>query len=315
MSEGKALAYVTVLGNPLEATYAAATGPRFTIGRSQANDLCIPHDTAISRLHCELRSQGDRLILVDLGSANGTYLNGMRVSAETELAVPCWLMLGRTRLGLFANPDNEPGTTAFEEQLYSSQGSIVVPPSSVFQSREEALLVVDIVGSSALVARNETQLIKIVAVLGQALERDLRQETQPFLKCTGDGFLACFGSADSALRGAARIRAQAARAMDVPLCSSVALHWGETRHTADGDRGGRDVHAVFALEALRHDQPAWMRWAAGRGDSLIVMSEAFHARLGDVLAAQTRDLGYHTLRGLPGEVRLFRWEGSEPIEG
>ena len=44
---------------------------RTTIGRSARSDICIP-DAFASRLHAEIRKEGDGFWLQDLGSANGT---------------------------------------------------------------------------------------------------------------------------------------------------------------------------------------------------------------------------------------------------
>jgi adenylate cyclase len=50
-----------------------------TIGRSKTNDLVLP-DPKVSRNHSLLRCLGeDKYYLVDMGSANGTFLNGKRV--------------------------------------------------------------------------------------------------------------------------------------------------------------------------------------------------------------------------------------------
>jgi hypothetical protein len=52
------------------------------IGRSREADLRLD-DTAVSRQHAEIRRDGDgRHVLVDLGSTNGTLLNGSRVSTS-----------------------------------------------------------------------------------------------------------------------------------------------------------------------------------------------------------------------------------------
>ena len=55
---------------------------RVTIGRSARNDLCIP-DPFASRVHAEVRNEGDEYKLQDLGSANGTLYNGSVESAIT----------------------------------------------------------------------------------------------------------------------------------------------------------------------------------------------------------------------------------------
>src|ERR687885_11303 len=57
---------------------------RITIGRSARNDLCIP-DPFASRVHAEVRREGDEYVLQDLGSANGTLYNGATVEgARTQ---------------------------------------------------------------------------------------------------------------------------------------------------------------------------------------------------------------------------------------
>src|ERR1043166_10104189 len=58
---------------------------RITIGRSARNDVCIP-DPFASRVHAEVRREGDQYLLQDLGSANGTYYNGSRLEQPVPLA-------------------------------------------------------------------------------------------------------------------------------------------------------------------------------------------------------------------------------------
>src|SRR5207253_7220109 len=57
------------------AEHFAISRSRITIGRSARNDLCIPN-TFASRVHAEVRHEGDEYFLHDLGSANGTLYNG-----------------------------------------------------------------------------------------------------------------------------------------------------------------------------------------------------------------------------------------------
>ena len=57
---------------------------RITIGRSARNDLCIP-DPFASRVHAEVRREGDEYLLQDLGSANGTLYNGATVQGVVPL--------------------------------------------------------------------------------------------------------------------------------------------------------------------------------------------------------------------------------------
>ncbi len=50
----------------------------FVIGRDPTCDLCIT-DRQISRFHARLRRTGDGYLLEDLGSKNGTHLNGVMI--------------------------------------------------------------------------------------------------------------------------------------------------------------------------------------------------------------------------------------------
>lgn len=49
-----------------------------TIGRRRDNDVCL-HDSTVSGHHARLMIEGEAPVLEDLGSTNGTYVNGKRV--------------------------------------------------------------------------------------------------------------------------------------------------------------------------------------------------------------------------------------------
>ncbi len=51
----------------------------FMIGRSEDSQFCLPEDRYFSRHHCILEIAPPQAFLRDLGSTNGTYVNGMRV--------------------------------------------------------------------------------------------------------------------------------------------------------------------------------------------------------------------------------------------
>ena len=56
-------------------------------------------DDTVSRRHAELRFEDDRWMLRDLGSSNGTYVNG-RLVAEAEVRAGDVVHLGGCRLRL-----------------------------------------------------------------------------------------------------------------------------------------------------------------------------------------------------------------------
>jgi DNA-binding CsgD family transcriptional regulator len=57
-------------------------GERITIGRDESNDLCLRHDMRASRRHADIVDRGGQWVIEDLGSKNGTVVNGRRVKAH-----------------------------------------------------------------------------------------------------------------------------------------------------------------------------------------------------------------------------------------
>ncbi|MEM7448827.1 MAG: EAL domain-containing protein [Myxococcota bacterium] len=56
----------------------------FRMGRSKTADFVV-HSTRVSKLHAEFDVRGDEIVLRDLQSRNGTYLNGQRIRCEVFL--------------------------------------------------------------------------------------------------------------------------------------------------------------------------------------------------------------------------------------
>ena len=59
--------------------------PVVSIGRAVDNDVRLTSGL-VSRHHCRIESGPDGVWVVDLGSANGTFVNGQRVSGPTVLS-------------------------------------------------------------------------------------------------------------------------------------------------------------------------------------------------------------------------------------
>ncbi|OGO38243.1 MAG: hypothetical protein A2Z03_08415 [Chloroflexi bacterium RBG_16_56_8] len=65
----------------------------FTLGRISEGQPIVPdidlasfqaYASGVSRMHALIKRDGARVLIMDLGSANGTYLNGRRLSANME---------------------------------------------------------------------------------------------------------------------------------------------------------------------------------------------------------------------------------------
>lgn len=59
-------------------------GASFLIGRSEECQL-RPHSDLISRQHCQITIEGDKVTAADKGSRNGTFVNGERIPAPVQL--------------------------------------------------------------------------------------------------------------------------------------------------------------------------------------------------------------------------------------
>jgi pSer/pThr/pTyr-binding forkhead associated (FHA) protein len=74
-------------------------GRVYVVGRMKSADFSID-DPDLSRRHIELVRRGDRLMIIDLGSKNGTVLGERRLQSGEEVAWPrgTSLQIGKTRL-------------------------------------------------------------------------------------------------------------------------------------------------------------------------------------------------------------------------
>jgi hypothetical protein len=100
---GALLAGANTRGGSLEYMSGAERGrrvaivDRLTVGQGSHCGMPIPGDTRLSPLHCTVERTAAGFVLVDAGSANGTVVNGQRIT-EIDLAGGEVIMVGRTVL-------------------------------------------------------------------------------------------------------------------------------------------------------------------------------------------------------------------------
>jgi hypothetical protein len=70
---------------------------RMVLGRTSECDIPIKYD-GVSREHCALTREDDRWFIEDLGSSNGTRVNGERIDGKVELQERDVIKLSRARL-------------------------------------------------------------------------------------------------------------------------------------------------------------------------------------------------------------------------
>jgi len=76
-----------------------ATKGVLIIGRSEENDQVIEHPL-VSKQHARLTLKEDGYLLEDLGSANGTFVNGEQISEPVVIGKDDYLQIGPVRMKL-----------------------------------------------------------------------------------------------------------------------------------------------------------------------------------------------------------------------
>ena len=96
-SGGAPLASFLVKNASLKGQRLPVRTPLVNIGRADYNDLVVP-DESVSTQHAKLQRREGIWILVDLGSTNGTFADGERVSGDAALAPGALVRLGDIQL-------------------------------------------------------------------------------------------------------------------------------------------------------------------------------------------------------------------------
>ena len=107
------VASLLVISGPTAGDYYLLGRDPVVIGRDEGSPIQIV-DEAVSRKHLRIRPDGDRSYAAeDLASANGTYVNDVRISEARPLADGDIVRLGSTEL-MFSAIDFADGETAFQ---------------------------------------------------------------------------------------------------------------------------------------------------------------------------------------------------------
>jgi cytochrome P450/NADPH-cytochrome P450 reductase len=98
------------------------------IGRAEDNDIVVA-DPAVSRHHAELRNVGGQYHLVDLGSNNGTFVNGERITAA-PLSPGDVVVIGTSTFRLAGQELQEFAAAPVEQAPPPAPAPAPVPPSA-----------------------------------------------------------------------------------------------------------------------------------------------------------------------------------------
>ena len=85
-------------------------GEQLTIGRDSTNGVAI-NDSEISRKHSRLMFQGGKYVIDDLGSTNGTFVNGQRLAGPVVLKAGDVVSLGEQIVLMYDAINSDAGAT------------------------------------------------------------------------------------------------------------------------------------------------------------------------------------------------------------
>src|SRR5574339_909659 len=85
-------------------------GDQITVGRDSTNEIVI-NDAEVSRRHARLTFQGGKYVLEDLGSTNGTFVNGQRLAGPRVLKAGEVVSFGEQIIMVFEAMHFDPGAT------------------------------------------------------------------------------------------------------------------------------------------------------------------------------------------------------------
>lgn len=107
-------------------------GDQLTVGRDATNEIVI-NDAEISRRHARLTFQGGKYVLEDLGSTNGTFVNGQRLAGPRVLKAGEVVQFGEQIMLVFEVTSMDAGATMVSPRASAAVPSVPRPPVSVPQ--------------------------------------------------------------------------------------------------------------------------------------------------------------------------------------
>jgi adenylate cyclase len=165
-------------------------GQVWTLGRSVENHIVVD-DSSMSRKHAMLqRLDSGAIFLVDLGSSNGTFVNGLRVSVPVTLQAGDQVTFGTTRCE-FAVQEGEPrpAPAPTPQQEFATD---------ILQVRQlVTVMIVDLRGFTALTRQlSEQTLSAVMSHWFQQATRITQQSGGWVDKYIGDAIMALWSHSD-----------------------------------------------------------------------------------------------------------------------
>jgi adenylate cyclase len=265
-----------------------------SLGRAIGNDIVLVDDR-VSRRHATIHAQGDQeFLLVDLGSRNGTYLNGRRVNQPTHLRDGDHVQVGPFTL-VFHQPTPRTATTT-SPQTMTGQTLVEIRNTACW------LLLCDIIGSSTLARQKTGEELAMLVGRWFARSKEIVEDSGGTInKYLGDGFLAYWRAREESLPHVAQALRDLQRLQSENQPTfRIVLHYGAVAiggapSSGEDSLAGPEVNMVFRLERLSSEL----------GQLRIASGPAVQMLAGRVTPAAA---GEHELHGFEGKHAVFTFE-------
>ena len=238
-------------------------GKTFSLGRAKDNNVVFT-STKVSRRHALVHAQGGaEFSLVDLGSSNGTHLNGRRVIQPIALQHGDVIQIGEQSLVFRLETPSTP-----EEQLYITEAQMTVRDVSELTCWFLLMDIENFVQLSSDVPAEE--LARMVGAWLAECQRVIENHGGTLSKFLGDGMLVYWNArfCDQAKVVAALNVLQSMQARRQPPFR-WALHFGKAvfgSAAANGELSalGQDLNFLFRMERLGADAGFSLAYQSGR---------------------------------------------------
>jgi pSer/pThr/pTyr-binding forkhead associated (FHA) protein len=153
---------------------------RMTIGRSVSNDIVL-EDLSVSRSHAEISVEGGRFFLTDMGSANGSRVNGVSVT-DTEIFHDDVILIGESTLLFVTTPSETepvPETETPQPQPAGDGGGTEVAFLTVQSPRQRPQLNA-VTLSSARIGRARDNEIRVVDWFVEPCQARIQRDPEGF---------------------------------------------------------------------------------------------------------------------------------------
>jgi adenylate cyclase len=266
-------------------------GKTFSLGRAKDNNVVFTSNK-VSRRHALVHAQGgSEFSLVDLGSSNGTHLNGRRVIHPVALQDGDVIQIGEESMVFRLESMQTP-----EAECYHTETQLTVREVNELTCW---FLVMDIENFVQLSSERPTEeLARTVGSWLAECQRVIESHGGALSKFLGDGVLvywnARFSEPTDVVAALTALRTMQLR-REPPF--RWALHFGTAAFGAASAPGelsaiGQDLNFLFRLERL-----------AAENNFPSIISDTAHSHLESMLEAQP--LGCFHVKGFPGKHSVF----------